>query len=129
MENAEKILQVLFIGISLASVLLQTCRYRKAIEVFTECLEFLNHHASKLEAKILKYHSVIVYNRLSQIYFHIGDSKNGFENREKASALYPQMGGSESSAKCFAKSCNEQVPKTYNSPDNEEDQDIISQEL
>ena len=124
MENAEKILQVLFIGISLASVLLQTCRYRKAIEVFTECLEFLNHHASKLEAKILKYHSVIVYNRLSQIYFHIGDSKNGFENREKASALYPQMGGSESSAKCFAKSCNEQVPKTYNSPDNEEDQDI-----
>ena len=123
MENAEKILQALSLGISIASVLLQTCRYRKAIELFTECCEFLNKHASKLEAQISKCLQHFVYTRLSQIYFHIGDSKNGFENREKANALYPQMAGSRDSAKCFAKPRNEHVPKTYDSPDNEEDQE------
>ena len=124
MENVEKILQALFIGISLASALLQTCRYRKAIELFTECLEFLNKHASSLEAETLKRLSALVYCRLSQTHFHIGDSKNCFENQEKESTLYPQMGGEESSAECFAKPRDEHVPKTYDSPDNEEDQEI-----
>ena len=124
MENVEKLLQALFIGISLASALLQTCRYRKAIELFTECLEFLNKHASSLEAETLKHLSALVYCRLSQTYFYIGDSKNCSENREKASFLYPQMGGGESSAECFAKPRDEHVPKTYDSPDNEEDQEI-----
>ena len=124
MENVEKLLQALFIGISLASVVLQTCRYRKAIELFTECLEFLNKHASSLEAETLKHLSALVYCRLSQTYFYIGDSKNCSENREKASFLYPQMGGGESSAECFAKPRDEHVPKTYDSPDNEEDQEI-----
>ena len=124
MENVEKLLQALFIGISLASVLLQTCRYGKAIELFTECLEFLNKHASSLEAETLKRLSALVYCRLSQIHFHIGDCKNCFENQEKASTLYPQMGGEESSAECFAKPRDEHVPKTYDSPDNEEDQEI-----
>ena len=88
MENVEKLLQALFIGISIASVfILQTCRYGKAIELFTECLEFLNKHASSLEAETLKRLSALVYCKLSQTYFHIGDSKNCFENREKASAL------------------------------------------
>ena len=119
MENVEKLLQALFIGISIASVLLQTCRYGKAIELFTECLEFLNKHASSLEAETLKRLSALVFCKLSQTYFHIGDSKNCFENREKASALYPQMGGGESSAECFAKRRDEHVPK-----DNEEDQEI-----
>ena len=124
MENVEKILQALFIGISLASALLQTCRYRKAIELFTECLEFLNKHASSLEAETLKRLSALVYCRLSQTHFHIGDSKNCFENQEKESTLYPQMGGEESSAECFAKPRDEHVPKTYDSPDNEEDQEV-----
>ena len=124
MENVEKLLQALFIGISLASVLLQTCRYGKAIELFTECLEFLNKHASSLEAETLKRLSALVYCRLSQIHFHIGDCKNCFENQEKASTLYPQMGGEESSAECFAKPRDEHVPKTYDSPDNEEAQEI-----
>ena len=124
MENVEKLLQALFIGISLASVLLQTCRYRKAIELFTECLEFLNKHASSLEAETLKRLSALVYCRLSQTHFHIGDSKNCFENQEKESTLYPQMGGEESSAECFAKPRDEHVPKTYDSPDNEEDQEV-----
>ena len=124
MENVEKLLQALFIGISLASVLLQTCRYRKAIELFTECLEFLNKHASSLEAETLKRLSALVYCRLSQTHFHIGDSKNCFENQEKERTLYPQMGGEESSAECFAKPRDEHVPKTYDSPDNEEDQEI-----
>ena len=124
MENVEKLLQALFIGISLASALLQTCRYRKAIELFTECLEFLNKHASSLEAETLKRLSALVYCRLSQTHFHIGDSKNCFENQEKERTLYPQMGGEESSAECFAKPRDEHVPKTYDSPDNEEDQEI-----
>ena len=124
MENVKKLLQALFIGISLASVLLQTCRYRKAIELFTECLEFLNKHASSLEAETLKRLSALVYCRLSQTHFHIGDSKNCFENQEKERTLYPQMGGEESSAECFAKPRDEHVPKTYDSPDNEEDQEI-----
>ena len=34
------------------------------------------------------------------------------------------MGGEESSAECFAKPRDEHVPKTYDTPDNEEDQEI-----
>ena len=124
MENAEEILQALFLGISVASVLLQTCRYRKAIELFTECLEFLNKHDSSVEAVTFKHLSALVYCRLSQTYFYIGDFKHGFENREKANALYPKMGGSQSSAECFTKPQSEYVPKTYDSSDNEEDQEI-----
>ena len=124
MENAEEILQALFLGISLASVLLQTCRYGKALEVFTECLEFLKKHDSSLEAETFKRLSALVYCRLSHIYFHIGDSKNGFEKREKANALYPQMGGSQSSAEFLAKPGDEHVSKTHDSPNNEEDQEI-----
>ena len=124
MENAEEILQALFLGISLASVLLQTCRYRKALELFTECLEFLKKHDSSLEAETFKRLSALVCCRLSHIYIHIGDSKNGFENREKANAQYPQMGGGQSSAEFLDKPGNEHVSKTHDSLDNEEDQEI-----
>ena len=124
MDNVEEILEALFIGIAVASVLLQTCRYRKAIELFTECLTFLKEHASKLETETLNRLSALVYWRLFNIYYHIGHYKNAFENREKANAIYHQMGGSESSAELFAKLRDERVPKTQDTPDNEEDEEI-----
>ncbi|XP_022802833.1 G-protein-signaling modulator 1-like [Stylophora pistillata] len=125
MENTEEILQALFIGISVASVLLQTCRYRKAIELFTECLEFLNQCTSKLEAEVLKRLSALVYSRLSYIYFHIGDFKNGFENIELAKAMYPQMGGNECTAEDLDRPHNEHVSKAHDSPGKEEDEEVI----
>ena len=55
MENLGEILQAVFIGVAVASVLLQTCRYSKAIELFSECLVFGNEHASKIkEAGLLE---------------------------------------------------------------------------
>ena len=54
MDNVEEILQALSIAIAVASFLLQTCRYRKAIDLFTECLMLARNigHKEK-EASVL----------------------------------------------------------------------------
>ena len=49
MDNVEDVLQALFIGIALASVLLETCRYGKAIELFNECLILLKENTRRLK--------------------------------------------------------------------------------
>ena len=82
MENVEKLLQALFIGISLASVLLQTCRYGKAIELFTECLEFQNKHVKG---------QAIDYGNLGTIYQHFGDYKTAYELHRKALEIKTQI--------------------------------------
>ena len=125
MDKVEEILQALFISIAVASVLLQTCRYRKAIELFTECLVLLNKHASKLKTETSNGFSALVYHRLFHLYCLVGDYTNAIKNREKAIAIYHQMGDSESAAKLFGKLSNEYMPKTNDVPDNElEDDDI-----
>ena len=64
MDNVDEILQVVFIGIAVASVLLQTCRYSKAIELFVECLVLLKKHSLKLKEDQLNKLYALVHLRL-----------------------------------------------------------------
>jgi hypothetical protein len=52
MNNKEDILQVIFIGLAVATFLLNTGRGLNAIEVCKECLIFLNNEVLKKEEQI-----------------------------------------------------------------------------
>ena len=98
MDNGEDVLQALFIGIALASVLLQRCRYSKAIELFGECLVLLKESSSKLKEEKRNRLYLLVYHRLFYLYLLVDDYKNAFHNGEKASLLCQQTGELESAA-------------------------------
>ena len=82
MDNTEEILQALFIGIAVASVLLQTCRYSKAIELFSECLVLLKKHSSKLLKDELNRLKALIYYRLFNIYCQLSDYNNAIYSGE-----------------------------------------------
>ncbi|KAJ7326095.1 hypothetical protein OS493_027945 [Desmophyllum pertusum] len=98
MDNVEEILQVFFIGIAVASVLFQTYRYSKAIELFSECLVLLKKHSTKLKKEKLKELHALVYRRLFNLYCLVGDHKNAIQSGEKAFPLYHLIGDNESAA-------------------------------
>ncbi|KAL9986584.1 hypothetical protein ACROYT_G000752, partial [Oculina patagonica] len=98
MDNVEKILQALFIGIAVASVLLHTYRFSKAIELFTECLVLLKEHSSQLkEGKRNKLYA-LVHHRLFDLYCLVGDCKNAIHSGERAFPLYKEIGRLETAA-------------------------------
>ena len=86
MDNMDEISRALFIGIAVASVLLQTCRYKKAIEIFTECLVLLK----QFKAEKLNSFSVIVFHRLFDLYCLVGDTKNAIKIGEEAIRIHLQ---------------------------------------
>ncbi len=98
MDNVEEILQALFIGIAVASVLLHTHRYSKAIELFSECLVLLKKHSSKLKEGIRNTLYALVYQRLFNLYCLVNDYKNAIHSGEQALLLYHEIGELESSA-------------------------------
>ena len=97
MDNVEEILQVLIIGVAVASFLLQTCRYTKAIELFRECLVLLQKH-SKLKKKKLNEFRALIHCNLFKVLFLVGDYENAIHNGEKAFPLYEQIGDFEGAA-------------------------------
>ena len=97
MDNVEEILQVLVIGVAVASFLLQTCRYTKAIELFRECLCLLQEH-SKLKTNKLNEFRALIYCNLFKVFFLVGDYENAIHNGEKAFPLYEQIGDFEGAA-------------------------------
>ena len=97
MDNVEEILQVVVIGVAVASFLLQTCRYTKAIELFHECLCLLQEH-SKLKTNKLNEFRALIYCNLFKVFFLVGDYETAIHNGEKAFPLYEQMGDFEGAA-------------------------------
>lgn len=98
MDNVDEILQALFIGITVASLLLQTCRYTQAIELFSECSVLLQKYSSKLEKKKLNKFNALIHRNLFKLFFLVGDYKNAIHNGEKAFPLYEQIGDFEGAA-------------------------------
>ena len=98
MDNEEKILQALVVGITVASLLLHTSRYTKAIELFKECLVLLKEHSSKLKEEKRNKLYALVYHRLFDLYCLVGDYKNAIHNGEKAIPLYQKIGEFQSAA-------------------------------
>ena len=98
MDNVVKILEVVFIGIAVASFLLQTCRYTKALELYGECLVILQKHSSKLKKNKLTIFYALIYRNLFKVFFLVGDYENAIDNGEKAFPLYEQIGDFEGAA-------------------------------
>ncbi|XP_078370383.1 uncharacterized protein LOC144654161 [Oculina patagonica] len=98
MENVEEILQALFIGIAVASVLLQTCRNSEAIDLFNECLVLLNKYSSKLQKdKLVELYALVCY-RLFKLYCLVGDFKNAIQRGKNALLVYHKTGKREREA-------------------------------
>ena len=96
MDNNQDICQHLFIGIAVASVLLQIGRYRKAIELFNECLVLLEKHASQMIDSARSASTALVHERLFSLYFLVGDHARAFQSGEKAYAIHMQSGNTSS---------------------------------
>ena len=92
MDDGDEIIQVLFIGIAVASFLLQTRRFIKAIELFSECLFLLKKHSLKLKKGKLNELFALVYDRLFNLYYLVGDYKNAIQSGEEALCLSRENG-------------------------------------
>ena len=90
MDNNQDIYQHLFIGIAVASVLLQTRRYGKAIELFNECLVLLEKHASEMIDSKRSAFTTLVYERLFSLYCLVGDHARALQSGEKAYTMHSQ---------------------------------------
>ena len=99
MDDLEETFQALVIGIAVASVLLQTCRYRNAIDIFTECLVLLK----RLKTENLNGFYALVFHRLFYLYCLVGDTNDAIHNGEKAIHIYHEMGDSKSAAELLVK--------------------------
>ncbi|PFX26539.1 Tetratricopeptide repeat protein 28 [Stylophora pistillata] len=86
MDDVDKISWALFIAIAMASVLLQTCRYKKAVEIFSECLVLLKQFKTKKSTAF----SALVFHRLFDLYCLVGDTKNAIKNGEEAICIHLQ---------------------------------------
>ena len=103
MDNNQDIDQHIFIGIAVASVLLQTRRYGKAIELFNECLVLLEKHASEMIDSRRSALTTLVYERLNSLYFFVGDYARAFHSGEKACAIHLQSGNIDGAEALLAK--------------------------
>ena len=103
MDNNQDLYQHLFIGIAVASVLLQTRRYRKAIELFNECLVLLENHASEVVDSRRSAFMTLVYERLFNLYCLVGDHARALQCGEKAHAIHLQSGKIDSADALLAK--------------------------
>ncbi|XP_078370322.1 uncharacterized protein LOC144654085 [Oculina patagonica] len=98
MDNVEEILQTLFIGIAVATFLLHTYRYSKAIELFSECLVLLKRFSSKLEKEKLSELYALVYQRLFNLNCLVGDYKNAVCRGEEGIQVFSEIGDVGSAA-------------------------------
>ena len=103
MDNNQDVYQHLFIGIAVASVLLQTQRYGKAIELFSECLVLLEKHASEIIDSRRSAFTTLVYERLFSLYYLVGDHARALQSGEKAHAMHSQSGNIDSAKALLAK--------------------------
>ena len=103
MDNNQDIYQPLFIGIAVASVLLQTRRYGKAIELFNECLVLLERHGSEMIDSRRSAFATLVYERLFSLYCLVGDHGRALQSGEKAYDMHAQSGRIDSAKALLVK--------------------------
>ena len=106
MDNNQDIYQQLFIGVAVASILLQTRRYGKAIELFNECLVLLEKHVSETIDRRRSAFTSLVYERLLSLYCLVGNHALALQSGEKAHAIHLQSGNTDSAVALLAKPFN-----------------------
>ena len=97
--NIDHILQAIFIGLVVATFLLNTGRAQKAIEVCRECLIFLNHDVLKKETDIFNLlHIINIYKTIFRAYCLIPDHTKALIYGRKLLDIYRKCGKKDEEA-------------------------------
>ena len=89
------ILKAVHIGIVVATFLLNTGRALKAIEVFKECLTFLNNRVVRMEEEIFNLLYITIYKTIFRSYCLIPDHTEALIYGRKLLDAYCQCGKKE----------------------------------
>ena len=92
MNNIEDIFQAIFIGLVVATFLLNTGCALKAIEVSRECLIFLNHNVLKTEGDIFNLPYIKIYETIFRAYCLIPDHTKALIYGRKLLDIYHECG-------------------------------------
>ena len=92
MNNLEDILQVIGVGLAVATFLFNTGRGIKAIEVCTECLIFLKTKLPKKEHKFFNLVNIAIYKTLCKAYCIVNDYTNATKYFRKLLDIHRECG-------------------------------------
>ena len=92
MNNIDDIFQAIFIGLVVATFLLNTGRALKAIEVCRECLIILNHEVLKTEGEIFNLLHINIYKTIFRAYCLIPDHTKALIYGRKLLDIYRECG-------------------------------------
>ena len=92
MNNIDDIFQAIFIGLAVATFLLNTGRALKAIEVCRECLTFLNHEVLRKETEIFNLLHINIYKTIFRAHCLIPDHTKALILGMKLLDIYRECG-------------------------------------
>ena len=92
MNNIDDIFQAIFIGLVVATFLLNTGRALKAIEVCRECLILLHHEVLKTKGEIFNLLHINIYKTIFKAYCLIPDHKKALIYGRKLLDIYHECG-------------------------------------
>ena len=92
MNNIAEGIGVIFIGLSVAIYLLNTCRILEAIEICKECLVILNNKASKIDDSFTNVFQKLVYQNLFKAYLCINNYTHATKCAAKVAAIHRECG-------------------------------------
>ncbi|XP_078371454.1 uncharacterized protein LOC144655110 [Oculina patagonica] len=91
MKNMDEITKAIYIGITVANFLLNTCRVLKAIEFCKECLIILKNHVVTKEGKAIEIYKR-VYLTMFKAYNLINDYTSAIKYGKKLLVIYQKRG-------------------------------------
>ena len=93
MNNLDYVFQAIFIGLVVATYLLNTGRAVKAIEICKECLIFLNNEVPKQKAEqLVNFVSSTTYRKIFMAFCLISDYKNAIKYGKQLLDIYHECG-------------------------------------
>ena len=106
MDNVDYIFQAIFIGLVVATFLLNTGRALKAIEVYRECLIFLNHEVLRTKGKIFNLRHINIYKTIFRAYCLIPDHTKALIYGRKPLDIYRECGKKDEQGDLMVKLAN-----------------------
>ena len=92
MDDTEEVMQVICIGLVVATFLLNTGRVLKAIELCKECLIFLTNGVLKKDERAVNVFSKVIYQGMFKAYYLLPDYTNAIKYAKKLLVIYRKCG-------------------------------------
>ena len=92
MNNVDKVIKVISIGLLVTGFLLNTNRFIKAIEIGKECLVILEETAGLIDRKISKLFFKLIYFSIWKACVIINDNSNAIKCAEKILQIHRESG-------------------------------------